>query len=840
MMQRKRTISRWRVGVLVVLAGATMVSGQAELNTATRPAVPTDGPKVRVEQWVYDFGEVYDGQKVEHEFVLHNDGRRPLVLSSVRTSCGCTAAEYDRRIAPGDSGKIKVVFNTHGKGPNARSYVYVSTNDPANRRLRFTLQGTVRKYIEVEPSSGANFGRVVDNRVEPKTIKLTSHLPDPLKLSLVPGPADDFFDARITEIEPGKVFEIAITPKLPLPEGATAVRMRFDTGIPGRAHIVIPCRIYVPPAVEVSPSAIVLAGPPVREAPRVLDVAFNKPGQFRILAATCSDPRVRIEVGELVPGRRWRVVCMIPEGFKLPARQAADITILTDCAEQPRIHVPLRMRTTRLHGPAPRATAASLVGQRAPGFSLPATTGPDRAVQPGFGDVVVLDFWSVQCPHSARQLPIVQRLADRFAERGVQFVLISIDADTPADAVAARAKALGVNLPTLLDEQAEAYLRYHQPDLPALILVGRGGTIEAVHIGVPSGAARLRGWERSIAAELELLASGKRLKGSSADAQARSGTGMSQPGAPPIGLVMTTPHLEMGLYRPGAPVRMQIPYRNPATVDRHVTAITASPGVTVHAGYATVVKPHASGSAIIEFSAPKRAGAFARHVLVTADDGSGATHVVTVTGTVRPYFELSPPYGADFSRDPRTHAMPRTVTLIYNGQGPVHYTHVESSSPKFTATIEPTGTTRAKLTIRAHPPFDLGENQAVIRITTDNPDHPTVEVPVTLYNPPRIEVTPAEITLSPTTWPQRGGVVIRNNGDRPLHILSVTASNDALTARTYLLSDGLSYLLIVSVPPDFQPVSGGDQVVVRTDDPDYSEIIVPIHVVSQPATRTGS
>jgi len=74
------------------------------------------GPKIYFAEKSYDFGDISQGDKVEHVFELENTGNEPLILTDVRTTCGCTAPEWPRTpIPPGQKESLKVVFNSTGK-----------------------------------------------------------------------------------------------------------------------------------------------------------------------------------------------------------------------------------------------------------------------------------------------------------------------------------------------------------------------------------------------------------------------------------------------------------------------------------------------------------------------------------------------------------------------------------------------------------------------------------------------------------------------------------------------------------------------------------------------------
>lgn len=77
---------------------------------------PLTGPQIYFSEKNHDFGDIEQGDKVEHVFTFENTGNEALILTDVRTTCGCTAPEWPRdAVLPGNSAEIKVVFNSAGK-----------------------------------------------------------------------------------------------------------------------------------------------------------------------------------------------------------------------------------------------------------------------------------------------------------------------------------------------------------------------------------------------------------------------------------------------------------------------------------------------------------------------------------------------------------------------------------------------------------------------------------------------------------------------------------------------------------------------------------------------------
>lgn len=65
----------------------------------------------------HDFGEVPAGKTVHFLFRYKNITAEPLLLQTVRTSCGCTAAEWtEEPVAPGETGQVLIEFESSQQG----------------------------------------------------------------------------------------------------------------------------------------------------------------------------------------------------------------------------------------------------------------------------------------------------------------------------------------------------------------------------------------------------------------------------------------------------------------------------------------------------------------------------------------------------------------------------------------------------------------------------------------------------------------------------------------------------------------------------------------------------
>ncbi|RZK44202.1 MAG: DUF1573 domain-containing protein [Pedobacter sp.] len=104
-----------RLAFISILAILFMACNNNE-STSNTAAPSADAPVVKFEKDIFDFGIITDGESVSHEFKFKNVGKSPLIISDASATCGCTVPEYPTKpIKPGESGIIKIVFNSTGK-----------------------------------------------------------------------------------------------------------------------------------------------------------------------------------------------------------------------------------------------------------------------------------------------------------------------------------------------------------------------------------------------------------------------------------------------------------------------------------------------------------------------------------------------------------------------------------------------------------------------------------------------------------------------------------------------------------------------------------------------------
>ncbi|WP_143307323.1 DUF1573 domain-containing protein [Chitinophaga vietnamensis] len=102
----------------------------SSMRTVEANTNPGKGPVMTFEEKVHDFGEITQGEKVEYSFKFTNTGSKDLIIEDAISSCGCTVPEWPKApIKPGQSGFLKVVFDSHGKQGYTQKDISVKIND---------------------------------------------------------------------------------------------------------------------------------------------------------------------------------------------------------------------------------------------------------------------------------------------------------------------------------------------------------------------------------------------------------------------------------------------------------------------------------------------------------------------------------------------------------------------------------------------------------------------------------------------------------------------------------------------------------------------------------------
>jgi hypothetical protein len=149
-----------------------------------------------------------DKQAIGH-FKYQNTGSKPVHFKSVRTSCGCTAAQSQKEeVPPGEKGEITATFNIGERTGTQVKTVTVETDDPEHVTTVLTLKAVIPQQLEITPTF-VFWGQ--GEAPKPKTIVVRAAKEFPVKHLKVTSSSPDF-QTKVEETGNGQ-FKIDVEPK---------------------------------------------------------------------------------------------------------------------------------------------------------------------------------------------------------------------------------------------------------------------------------------------------------------------------------------------------------------------------------------------------------------------------------------------------------------------------------------------------------------------------------------------------------------------------------------------------------------------------------------------------
>ncbi len=306
-------------------------------------------PKAVVAEPIKDVGTVAKGDKATVDFIIRNDGDAVLEITNVQPACGCTVAEYDKTIAPGQTGKVHAVVDTATfSGPIAKG-VSVFTNDPALPQIELTLQAKVEPFISVKPG----YARYITVQGEPLEGNIVQTLwsPDgtPMDVTSVDSPFPylkvSFREATPEERLPdgkGKQWRVEMKLSNDAKVGPLTDYVTVHTTHPKQKVVQIPISGFVRPVMAVTPPVGDFGKFELKEPlKRSLNVRNFATEPIKVTSVVPSLKGIEAQVEPLQDGREYNIrVTLNPSLGKGPF--TGKLTLHTDSPKVPLLEVELK------------------------------------------------------------------------------------------------------------------------------------------------------------------------------------------------------------------------------------------------------------------------------------------------------------------------------------------------------------------------------------------------------------------------------------------------------------------------------------------------------------------
>lgn len=149
-------------------------------------------PKIQFSDNYWYFGYLPTGAVVHHDFWIHNSGGDTLKISKVTPGCGCTTAPLSKQaIAPNDSARLSVVFDTKNMLGKMIKDVVINSNDPDKPESQVTFMGVLNSEhpkVKVKPNVVRFFPSAANNNRMQKTLLVSNGFDTDIELKAIDYP----------------------------------------------------------------------------------------------------------------------------------------------------------------------------------------------------------------------------------------------------------------------------------------------------------------------------------------------------------------------------------------------------------------------------------------------------------------------------------------------------------------------------------------------------------------------------------------------------------------------------------------------------------------------------
>ncbi len=311
---------------------------------------PAGAPKMVVPATTVDVGKVAQGDVVDGDFKIVNEGTALLKIEAVRPSCGCTVADFDKEIAPGATGNIRIHLDTRDySGPTSKS-VLVMTNNPDPASVTLIIKADVSPYVEILPKPMVRINTLQKEKGEQKLVVVALEDRPDFKVIEVTKKSE-FLTVTTRKLagddlvkdKPAQQYEVTVAVAENAPVGPIQDELVIATNHPKAAKIQVKVYGIVRSVLQVSPPSVQFGQAKVSASPgRTLIVVNNRPATpVQITGAKIDDEGFTATVAEEEQGKRFKVTITVKPDAK-PGPRDLTLKLTTTDPEFPELLVPVR------------------------------------------------------------------------------------------------------------------------------------------------------------------------------------------------------------------------------------------------------------------------------------------------------------------------------------------------------------------------------------------------------------------------------------------------------------------------------------------------------------------
>ena len=242
-----------------------------------------------------DFGSAPRGPTLTHYFRVINNTSKPVNISNVRVSCGCTSAHALKTVLkPGEETAIVAKMDTtRFVGPRSVT-IYVQFDHPEFEEVRLWVQANGRNDFALTPET-LSFGQIKRGTAPGASCSLTFYGNSEAKILSARGESNyivpSFVEVRRLDSE--VVYTLAVKLRSDTPVGKWYTDIWIKTNLTTMPQVRVPLTVEIESALTVTPSLVPLGTIKVSgSSERRVIVRGVKP--FRVLRVKGGDDNLEV------------------------------------------------------------------------------------------------------------------------------------------------------------------------------------------------------------------------------------------------------------------------------------------------------------------------------------------------------------------------------------------------------------------------------------------------------------------------------------------------------------------------------------------------------------------
>jgi hypothetical protein len=321
-----------------------------------KAAAETKAPRLTLVEPVKDFGTVPKGEKIDWSFEIKNTGNADLEILAAKPACGCTVADFDKVIKPGQTGKVTAHVETvNFAGPISKA-VTLETNDPNTPNAQVTISAIVKPYVEAYPVGYVRFN-MLQGEVEKQSVTIYTEETEPFEILKVEAP-QEWIKVETTKLAGADVvpavgrkgaaqYRLDVTVGGPDAKvGPLAEKIKIVTNSKHQPEYSVSVSGVVRPPFRVDPTGVNFGevAPSDSAAERTISIRSNNlkaPGDF---AVTKVESGVAGVTAKVVPSERageYSVTLQVAKDAK-PGALDGNVTVYTNDTAKPTVVIPVK------------------------------------------------------------------------------------------------------------------------------------------------------------------------------------------------------------------------------------------------------------------------------------------------------------------------------------------------------------------------------------------------------------------------------------------------------------------------------------------------------------------